>query len=89
MKILPNFRQASMFHCVKSVRIWSFSGPHFPALRLNVERYEIAHCIQSEWEKMRTRKTPNTVTFHAVLDIVQTCILQCLKKYFSRLCISL
>ena len=26
-------------HCVKSVRIWSFSCPYFPALRLNMERY--------------------------------------------------
>ena len=24
-------------HCVKSVRIWSYSGPYFPALGLNTE----------------------------------------------------
>ena len=25
-------------HCVKSVRIRSYSGPHFPAFELNMER---------------------------------------------------
>ena len=44
-------------HCVKSVRIRSYSGPHFPAFGLNTERY----C-----GKMRTRITPNTDTFYAV-----------------------
>ena len=36
------FRTLSLFHilhCVKSVHIWSSSGPHFPAFRLNTERY--------------------------------------------------
>ena len=26
-------------HCVKCVRIWSYSGPHFSAFGLNTERY--------------------------------------------------
>ena len=29
-------------HCVKSVRIRSYSGPHFPAFGLNTERYGIS-----------------------------------------------
>ena len=29
-------------HYVKSVRIRSYSGPHFPAFRLNTERYSIS-----------------------------------------------
>ena len=29
-------------HYVKSVRIWSFSGPYFPALGLNTESYGVA-----------------------------------------------
>ena len=29
-------------HCVKSVRIRSFSGPYFPAFRLNTESYRVA-----------------------------------------------
>ena len=50
-------------HCVKSVRIWSYSGPHFPAFGLNTERYGESLRIQSECGKIRTRITPNTNTF--------------------------
>ena len=39
-------------HFVKSVRIQSFSGPYFP--------YSVL------MQEIRTRKTPNTVTFHIV-----------------------
>ena len=53
-------------HCVKSVRIQSYSGPHFPAFGLNTERYRVSFRIQSECGKMRIRITPNTDTFHAV-----------------------
>ena len=53
-------------HYVKSVRIRSFSGPYFPALRRNTERYSISLCIQSECRKERTKKTPNKDTFHVV-----------------------
>ena len=40
-------------HCVKSVRIRSYSDPRFSRIR-------------TECGKMRTRMTPNTDTFHAV-----------------------
>ena len=53
-------------HCVKSVRIRSFSGPYFPAFGLSTERYSVSLHIQSECGKMPTRKTPKTDTFHAV-----------------------
>ena len=53
--------------CVKNVFIRSFSGPHFLAFGLNTERYKVTIRIQSECEKIRTRKTPNMDTFHAVL----------------------
>ena len=33
-----------------------FSGPYFLALGLNMERYEVSLCIQSECGKIRTRK---------------------------------
>ena len=54
------------YHSVKSVRIWSFSGPHFPAFRLNTERYSVSLRFQSECGKLRARITPNTDTFDAV-----------------------
>ena len=47
-------------HYVKIVRIRSFSGPYFPAFGLN---------IQSEYGKIRTRKTPNMDTFQEVTEL--------------------
>ena len=51
---------------MKIVRIWGFSGPYFPALGLNMEKYGVSLHIQPECRKIRTRKTPNMDTFHAV-----------------------
>ena len=48
-------------HYAKYVRIWSYSGLHFPAFALNTKRYDLSLRIQSECGKMRTRKTQNTV----------------------------
>ena len=57
-------------HCVKSVRVRSYSGPHFPAFfRLNTERYSLSLCIQSKCGKMRTRITSNTGAFYAVWEM--------------------
>ena len=53
-------------HSVKSVRIRNYSGPHFPAFRLNTERYFASLHIRSECGKMRTRITPNTENCYAV-----------------------
>ena len=51
-------KKMNVLHCVKSVRIRSYSGPYFPAFGLN---------IQSECGKIRTRIIPNTDTLYAVL----------------------
>ena len=56
------------WHCVKRVRIQSYSGPHFPAFGLNAERCGVSLCIQSECRKMRTRITQNTDPFHVVWE---------------------
>ena len=53
-------------HCVKSVRIRSFSGLYFPTFGLNAGRYSVSLRIQSECEKIRTRKTLNTDTLQVV-----------------------
>ena len=63
---LATKKKNKLFYCVKSVRIRSYSGPHFPAFGLNTERYGISLRTQSECGKMRTRTTPNTDAFHAV-----------------------
>ena len=61
-----------IYHCLKSVRIWSYSGRRFPIFGLNTESYGVSFRIQSECGKMGTRITPNTDTFYimsiSVLD---------------------
>ena len=54
-------------HCLKSVRIRSYSGPYFPAFGLNTERYSVSLRTQSECGKIWTRITPNADTFYAVM----------------------
>ena len=58
----------SIIHCVKSVRNRSYSGPHFSTFGLNMNRYTVSLRIQSKCGKTRTRITPNTDTFYAVID---------------------
>ena len=60
--------------CVKGVRIGSFSGPYFPTFGLNTERYSVSLRIQSKCRAIRTRKTPNTDTFHAVHAFIKLII---------------
>ena len=55
---------------MKSVRIRSYSGPHFPVFGLNVERYSVSLRIQSECGKMQARITPNTDTFYVAQIIL-------------------
>ena len=63
-------KNTNNIYCVKSVRIQSYSGLDFPTFGLNTERYRVSLRLQSECGKMRTRITPNTDTFHAVIVIV-------------------
>ena len=46
---LPN--KISVKHCVKGVRIRSYSGPHFPVFGLNTDRYGVSLSIQSKCGK--------------------------------------
>ena len=43
-----------------------FFSSYFPAFGLNTERYSVFVYIQSLCAKIRTKKIPNTDTFHAV-----------------------
>ena len=45
-------------HCVKNVRIQSYSDPYFPAFGLYMERYGLFLHIQFEYGEIRTRITP-------------------------------
>ena len=53
-RFLANVSILHPFHCVKSVRIQSYSGLHFPTVGPNTKRYSVSLRIQSECEKMRT-----------------------------------
>ena len=74
----PGYDSGSHYHCVKSVRIRSFSGPHFPIFVLNAEIYSVNFCIQCECEKTRTRKTPNMDTFCAAYSSIDI-----FRRYFT------
>ena len=54
-------------HCVKRVRIRSYSGPHFAWLELNTKRPDVSLRIQSEYVKMRTRLIPIKKLFCTVV----------------------
>ena len=58
-------------HCVKNVRIRSYSGPHFSDFGLNTDRYTVLLCIQSEYRRIQTRITPNTDASFTVIGLVQ------------------
>ena len=64
--IPPNDEMIKVTQREKCIR--SFSGSYFPAFGLNTERYGVSLCIQSKCGKVRTGKTANTNTFHAVLN---------------------
>ena len=67
MMSLAPFHLIIILHCVKRVRIWSYSGAYFPAFGLNTERYSVSLHSQSECGKIRSRISPNMDTFQAVL----------------------
>ena len=55
-------------HCVKSVRIWSYSSPYFHVFGLNLEIYKVSIRIQTKCVKIRSRITPTTDTFYTVQE---------------------
>ena len=65
----PFWHKGNMWnsYCVKSVRIWSYSGPFFPAFRMSTERCRVSLHVQSEYGKIQTRITSNTDTFHVII----------------------
>ena len=59
----------------------------FPAFGLNMERYGVCLRIHSKCGKILTRKTPNTVTFHAVAlgktELLRRSSVTQILRYFS------
>ena len=56
-------------HCVKTVRIRSYSGPYFSALGLNTERFGVSLRIQSECGEIRSVNSVNVRKNFATLKI--------------------
>ena len=54
-----------IINCMKSVRVWSFSGPYFPTFGMNRKKYGVSLSIQSKCGKIRIRKQD---TFHTVIN---------------------
>ena len=48
-------------HCVKSVRIRSYSGPHFPAFELNMERHGVRMRENADQNNSEYRISPYSV----------------------------
>ena len=68
---------------MKSVRIRSYSGQHFPSFGLNTERCSISVRIQFKCGEIRTRITPNTDTFYTVHGaFMKVSIKNPLRRYF-------
>ena len=89
-KVVKGHRKNTMvpIYCVKSVRICSYSGPHFPAFGLNTERYKVSLHIQSKCGTMWTRIIQNKDIFQAVIttfSIAQVCFQLHYFSYFSAL----
>ena len=54
--LVYNLASQYSFTLHESVRVWSFSGPYFPAFGLNTEKYGVSLPIQFKCGKIRTRK---------------------------------
>ena len=68
-----------IFHCVKSVRIQSYSSPYFLAFGLNTQKYSVPLRIQSKCGKMLPNEclVPNKTEFvslwpQCILSIIST-----------------
>ena len=53
---------------MKSVRVWTFSGLHFPAFRLNMERYSVAD------EYWKSRNTAELISSMVIESIPVECL---------------
>ena len=83
--ILPNSRNNENLWkhgCVKSVRIRSYSGPHFPASGLNTENVSLH--IQSECGETEDQNSSESDTFYAKHSMILTSFN--ISFYHSRTC---
>ena len=72
--MITNMQEYISVHCVKSVRIWSYSVPHFPAFGLNTERYWTEYreilCISPYSVQMRENTDQNNSKYEHIYAVV-------------------
>ena len=62
------------YHYLKSVHIWDFSEPYFPAFRLHMETYLVNLSIQSEYGKYGPEKLRKRTLFvQRILTVFTAC----------------
>ena len=66
IRFRKNFSSLNV-HCVKSVRIRSYSGMYFPAFETEYGEIRVSLRIQFECGETRSRITPNTDTFYVLI----------------------
>ena len=62
------------YYCVKTVRIWSFSGPYFLAFGLNTERYSYLSVFNLNAGKYRPEKLR-----------IRTLFTQCINQFLVKI----
>ena len=70
---------------LKDSTAWKASVLYFPAFELNTERYIVSLRSQSKCGEIRTRKTPNTDTFHAVQEVCLATCQTSINELFTRM----
>ena len=59
---------SALIVCPIMSRSGGFSGPYFPVFGVNTEIYRVTTRINSEYSKIRTRKTPKLDFFRLVIN---------------------
>ena len=81
-KNITSKNHAILLTAGKVSKYGDFSGLYFSTFRLNAERYGVCLRIQSECEKIRTRKIPYLGTFHAVHESSLNLVMDTQKQLF-------
>ena len=67
------------YHCVKSVRIRSYSGPYFPTFGLNTDRYSVS-------VRMRENMDQNNSEYEHFLRSVYVCFREIVETWNNMIC---
>ena len=83
----------SKFCLVKIVRIWSYSGPYFPAFGLNISPYSVRMRENTDQNNSEYGHFSRSVCLAKIYKLLSTCLFKrnificCLIKYIMKLII--